>query len=81
MLADVRIDRPPAGSQIKPSGLELRRPDGQSRRFGPKAQVAVLSGEPTELVLYLSGRRGVAEVTLDGPPDAIARVQQAQLNL
>jgi uncharacterized protein (TIGR03085 family) len=64
----------------KPFGLELRRPDGQSRRFG-SAPAAVLVGEPTELALYLSGRRSVADVSLDGPPEATAKVEQAQLDL
>jgi uncharacterized protein (TIGR03085 family) len=66
--------------KIKPFGLELRRPDGRSRRFGSSPS-AVLIGEPTELVLYLSGRRSAAEVTLDGPREATAKVEQAQLGL
>ena len=66
--------------KLRPFALELRGPDGTSRRFGSGTAV-VVSGAPTELALYLSGRRGVAEVTLAGPPDALARVEQAQLGL
>jgi uncharacterized protein (TIGR03085 family) len=66
--------------KIKPFALELRRPNGESRRLGSGSSV-VLSGEPTELLLYLSGRRGAAAVTLDGSPEATARIEQAQLGL
>jgi len=56
--------------QIRPHGLELRRPKGKPRRFGP-AGGAVLSGEPTELLLYLGGRRDAAQAGLEGNPDAV----------
>jgi uncharacterized protein (TIGR03085 family) len=67
--------------KVKPIGLELRRPGGESRRLGSGPSSVVLNGEPTELLLYLSGRRGAAEVTLDGAPDAVATVEQVELGL
>jgi uncharacterized protein (TIGR03085 family) len=66
--------------RIRPFGLELVSPDGRNRKFGSGAG-AVLKGEPTELVLYLSGRRSAAEVALEGPPAAVAAVQGSELGL
>jgi uncharacterized protein (TIGR03085 family) len=40
-----------------------------------------LSGHPQELVLYLNGRREVAQVTFDGDPAAVAALAQARLGL
>ncbi|MET7339486.1 maleylpyruvate isomerase family mycothiol-dependent enzyme [Nonomuraea sp. NPDC005650] len=65
-----------AARQIRPYGLELRRPEGKPRQFG-SAGGAVLSGEPTELLLYLSGRRDTAQVTLEGDADAVAALRAA----
>ena len=63
--------------QIRPYGLELRRPEGDHRHFGP-LDGAVLSGEPTELLLYLSGRRETAHVNLDGSIAAVAALRGAR---
>ncbi|MFE3827520.1 maleylpyruvate isomerase family mycothiol-dependent enzyme [Streptomyces sp. NPDC059092] len=62
--------------QIRPHGLELRRPVGNPRHFGPAGR-AVLSGEPTELLLYLSGRRDAAAVGLEGSTSAVAALRDA----
>jgi uncharacterized protein (TIGR03085 family) len=62
--------------KIRPHGLELSRPGGEPRHFGPAGGV-VLSGEPTELLLYLSGRRDAAAVTLDGDAEAITALRNA----
>jgi uncharacterized protein (TIGR03085 family) len=64
-----------------PLGLVVE-PDGHER-------VALRKGEPTvtirgplgECVLYLYGRKDVAEVTLDGPADAVARVREAPFGI
>jgi uncharacterized protein (TIGR03085 family) len=42
---------------------------------------AVLRGEPVELLLYLMGRRGAAQVELSGPPAAIDAVEAAQFGI
>jgi uncharacterized protein (TIGR03085 family) len=65
--------------KIRPHGLELRRPGGEPRHFGP-AGGAVLSGEPTELLLYLSGRRDAAVVALDGDDAAVTALRNANLS-
>jgi uncharacterized protein (TIGR03085 family) len=64
-----------AARQIRPCGLELRPPGGDPRRFGPGG--AVLQGEPTELLLYLSGRRDAAQIRLTGDADAVAALRGA----
>lgn len=64
--------------QIRPFGLELVRPDGARRRYGSGA-TATLTGPATELVLYMSGRRSTARVTLGGPADAVAAVERARM--
>jgi uncharacterized protein (TIGR03085 family) len=66
--------------QARPHGLEIRRPDGMHRQFGSTGG-AVLSGEPSELLLYLSGRRENAQVSLEGSPEAVAAIQGARTGL
>jgi uncharacterized protein (TIGR03083 family) len=63
---------------IRPYGLELVRPDGGRRRYG-SGDTATVSGPATELVLYLSGRRASAHVTLGGAPDAVAAVERTKM--
>lgn len=60
--------------KTRPYGLELLQPDGTSRQFG-KTPRAMLIGEPTELILYLSGRRDAAEVRIEGDPAAVAALR------
>ncbi len=64
--------------QIRPFSLELLRPDGARKMFGSGTK-ATLTAPATELVLYLSGRRAAACVTLDGPGDATAAVEHARM--
>jgi uncharacterized protein (TIGR03085 family) len=66
--------------RIRPFGLELVRPDGAKRSFG-SGEMATLTGPATELVLYMSGRRATAHVTLSGAPDAIATVERTKLRV
>ena len=60
----------------RPFGLDLVTPDGRRRHFGAPTK-AILSGPPTELVLFAAGRRAAAQVSLSGPDDAVAAVQRA----
>ena len=39
----------------------------------------VATGRPSELALFFFGRGDVSEVSFDGPPDAISRLQEAEL--
>ncbi len=66
--------------QIRPHGLELRRPQGDVRRYGA-SDAAVLNGEATELLLFLSGRRATAEVVLEGATEALAAVRETDSSL
>jgi len=65
---------------IAPFGLELVAPDGKQRAFG-SGRTAVLKGRPTELVLFLAGRRSAAEVSLEGADDAVVAVHRSQVGL
>ncbi|MDH6227445.1 MULTISPECIES: TIGR03085 family metal-binding protein [Streptomyces] len=65
-----------------PAGLVLRRPDGRTAVANRGAPVVTVTGEPSELLLFAFGRQGVADVTLDGDPDAIAKTRSSpQLGL
>ena len=43
--------------------------------------MAVLTGEPAELLLYLFGRRDHAKVSLSGPPEALEQLAGARLDV
>jgi len=60
-----------------PVGLDLVRDDGAVLRVHRGAPTATLTGRPGELVLYLAGRRRVAQVQLGGVPAAVTAVQDA----
>ncbi|WP_328934370.1 MULTISPECIES: TIGR03085 family metal-binding protein [unclassified Streptomyces] len=58
-----------------PTGLVLRRPDGQTAVAHKGAPVVTVTGEPSELLMFAHGRQSVAKVELDGDENAIAKVQ------
>jgi uncharacterized protein (TIGR03085 family) len=70
-----------AARRVKSAGLELRTPDGRSRVLSTHDQQVTLTGEPGELVLFLSGRKEAADVKHEGPPEAVALVIAAKLGL
>lgn len=61
-----------------PTGLVLRRPDGQTAVAHKGAPVVTVTGEPSELLLFAHGRQRVAKVELDGDENAIAKLQEAK---
>ncbi|MEU9183487.1 TIGR03085 family metal-binding protein [Streptomyces sp. NPDC048484] len=61
-----------------PTGLVLRRPDGQTAVAHRGTPVVTVTGEPAELVLFAHGRQNAADVEMDGDKDAIARLQEAK---
>lgn len=67
------------------SGVALRlvRTDGPGgeRRVGKGPDEVAISGSAGELVLELYGRRTTAEVTYEGPTDAVTRVQEAEFGI
>ncbi|WP_086561947.1 TIGR03085 family metal-binding protein [Streptomyces africanus] len=61
-----------------PTGLVLRRPDGQTVVAQRGAPVVTVTGEPSELVLFSYGRQSKAKVELDGDEDAIAKLHESK---
>ncbi|WP_043675285.1 TIGR03085 family metal-binding protein [Streptomyces xylophagus] len=61
-----------------PTGLVLRRPDGQTAVAHKGAPVVTVTGEPSELLMFAHGRQSVAKVELDGDENAIAKLQEAK---
>ncbi|MBC9724599.1 TIGR03085 family metal-binding protein [Streptomyces sp. TRM68367] len=61
-----------------PTGLVLRRPDGQTAVAHRGTPVVTVTGEPSELVLFMYGRQSAAKVELDGDKDAIAKLHETQ---
>ncbi|MFI8303347.1 TIGR03085 family metal-binding protein [Streptomyces sp. NPDC085927] len=61
-----------------PTGLVLRRPDGRTVVARRGTPVVTVTGEASELVLFLYGRRGVAEVDLEGDADAIEKLNASK---
>lgn len=71
-----------AGRKVRPFGLELDANDNDRRRTVRRGEpLAVLRGTPSELALYLSGRKGAAQVELMGPMEAQQVVRDAKFGL
>lgn len=47
----------------------------------PGTPTALLSGPPGELLLYLFGRQGAAQVEVSGPPEAVAAVRRTHFGM
>ena len=60
--------------------VRLAPPDREAVTVGSGPEV-VVTGEPVELVLYLMGRKGVAQVELSGDPSAVATLEAAKLGI
>ncbi|WP_432116766.1 TIGR03085 family metal-binding protein [Streptomyces sp. bgisy032] len=61
-----------------PTGLVLRRPDGQTVVAHRGAPVVTVTGEPSELVLFTYGRQSASKVELDGDENAIAKLHESK---
>lgn len=61
------------------AGVEVATPQGLAATVRKGTPVARLIGAPSELVLYMFGRRGVADVTIDGDPAAREALAHAKL--
>ncbi|MEU5094270.1 TIGR03085 family metal-binding protein [Streptomyces sp. NPDC020996] len=57
-----------------PTGLVLRRPNGQTTVAHRGTPVVTVTGEPSELLLFSYGRQSVAKVEVEGDRDAIAKL-------
>lgn len=62
-------------------GVELRRPDGASISARTGAPLVRIAGRPSEIILYMSGRKDAADVELDGPPEAVAKLGTSRLGI
>ncbi len=60
-------------------GFVARTPDGRSATLRPLGEQVVLTGTPGELLLWLFGRRAVAQVEVSGPPEAVDAAGRAPL--
>ncbi|MEU8589821.1 TIGR03085 family metal-binding protein [Streptomyces sp. NPDC048664] len=61
-----------------PTGLVLRRPDGQTAVAHRGTPVVTATGEPSELLMFTFGRQRVAEVELAGDKEAVERVRDTR---
>ncbi|MGW1505454.1 TIGR03085 family metal-binding protein [Streptomyces mirabilis] len=61
-----------------PTGLVLRRPDGQTAVAHRGTPVVTVTGEPSELLMFALGRQKTADVELDGDKDAIAKLSETK---
>ncbi|MEV6019718.1 TIGR03085 family metal-binding protein [Streptomyces sp. NPDC002667] len=61
-----------------PTGVVLRRPNGQTAVLNKGTPVVTVTGEPSELLLFAFGRQSVADVELDGDKDAITKLHEAK---
>ncbi|HZG03008.1 MAG TPA: TIGR03085 family metal-binding protein [Streptomyces sp.] len=64
-----------------PVGMVLRRSNGQvvvARRGTP---VVTVTGEPSELLVFVSGRQDAARVEVEGDEEAVARARGAKLGM
>ncbi|POX60261.1 TIGR03085 family protein [Streptomyces sp. Ru62] len=64
-----------------PTGLVLRRPNGQTAVAHRGTPVVTVTGEPSELLMFAYGRQRAAKVELDGDTEAIAALQSKQLGI
>jgi uncharacterized protein (TIGR03085 family) len=60
------------------TGLVLRRPDGQTVVAHRGTPVVTVTGEPSELLLFLYGRQQAARVDLDGDKSAIEKLHETR---
>lgn len=66
--------------RMRPRSLTLVADDGRRRAFG-SGEGVTLRGPASELVLYLSGRRGAAAVDAAGSVEAVAALEAATTGL
>lgn len=64
-----------------PVGLVLRRSNGQTVVARKGAPVVTVTGEPSELLLFASGRQQAARVEVEGDKEAVDRVYRAELGI
>jgi uncharacterized protein (TIGR03085 family) len=69
---------------IRPAGVPVvvRRTDtGAEAGLRPGSDPVVVSGLPSELVLFLYGRQQTRGLTFDGPPERVTKLRNASLGI
>jgi len=70
------------GRRLRDAGLEIEWAGTTERTMVRHGEpVARLSGPPGELLLYVFGRRSVANVDVTGPAEAIAAIQRTRFGM
>lgn len=64
-----------------PAGVTLRASDGRSTVPKDADQMVTVTGDVGELALFIYGRQHAAQVTLDGPEDAVSAVREASFGI
>lgn len=68
--------------KTRPVGVVLRQADdGAQARAVPGTSSVTITGHPVELLLFMFGRNGAAEVELDGTADDVARVRRTKFGV
>ncbi len=70
-----------AGLRLDDVGLDAVALDGRRITVKKGAKVVEVVGEPSEVLLYITGRTSVAKVDLRGDPADVARIGRAELRL
>ena len=61
--------------RTSPVGVVLEAPGHGRQRARKGASTVVVTGPPVELLLWVFGRRAVAQVTMAGTEDVVARLR------
>jgi uncharacterized protein (TIGR03085 family) len=64
-----------------PAAVALEWPGHGTVAAGAGGPEVRLQGRPGELVMFLTGRQGVADVTLTGPDEVVERLRRARLGI
>jgi uncharacterized protein (TIGR03085 family) len=70
-----------SGRSLRPVGLDLVRENGETLHAVSGQPVATLRGRPGEIALYLSGRKGAAQVDIEGPTEATDALRRASFGI
>lgn len=62
-------------------GVQVATPDGRHRRLRGGEPAVTVTGLPSELVLFFTGRKDAALVELQGNPETIERLRAARLGI
>jgi uncharacterized protein (TIGR03085 family) len=85
VFADALWSRLERGARLMgrraPVGLVLRRPNGQTVVAHKGSPVVTVTGEPSELTIFLSGRQSAAKVEIEGDETAVSKTTTAQLGI